>query len=126
MLQLQFVDVHGNIGIPEMLEAAGVVEVEMAHDDGFDILDVVACLLYLDFKLLVRGVVDLAEDVVDRSTPNFRIVLAAASLEKDEALRWMLDQNGDDDHLAAFWVGLRMRQCCGSALVLINSCPLQY
>jgi hypothetical protein len=43
MLELFFVDVDGNIGVEEVFEAAGVVEVEMSGDDSFDVFDVVSC-----------------------------------------------------------------------------------
>ena len=42
MLELQLVYLHGRVGVPEALELAGVVEVQMTRDDGLDVLDVVA------------------------------------------------------------------------------------
>lgn len=33
----------GDFGAEEVLESAGVIEVKMAHDDGFDVFDIVAC-----------------------------------------------------------------------------------
>ena len=45
MLEFFFVDVDGDICADEMLQAAGVVEVQMAKDDGLDVFDVIACRL---------------------------------------------------------------------------------
>ena len=43
MLELDFVSVHGDVGSAEVLETAGVVEMQVAHDDTFHVFDVVPC-----------------------------------------------------------------------------------
>jgi hypothetical protein len=42
VLEFFLVDVDGDARADEMLQAAGVVEVQMAENDGFDVFDVVA------------------------------------------------------------------------------------
>lgn len=55
----------------------------MTHDNGLDVLNIMARLLDLRLEFLLRRVVDLSKDVVDGSPPDFRIVLASSSLEEE-------------------------------------------
>jgi hypothetical protein len=114
MLDLLLVDVDRDVSTLEVLESAGVIEVEVAHDDGFHIFDIMAGLLDLSIEFVVLGVVDSGEDVVQWSAPNFGVVFSSACLEEDQAFGGVLDQDGDDDQFPAgatcVWVA-----GCGSA-----------
>ena len=70
MLELQFVHIDRDFGVPEELEATGVVEVKMAHDDRFDIADLVARLLDLVTELMRLIVVHTGKDVVQWHSPD--------------------------------------------------------
>lgn len=66
VLQLLLVDVDGYVGVGKVVEAAGVIEVQVAHDDGFDVFDRLAALLDGTVEVVVGDVVDASENVVDR------------------------------------------------------------
>lgn len=53
MLNFLLVDVDRDVSALEVLESAGVVEVEVAHDDGFHVFDVMASLLDLSIEFVV-------------------------------------------------------------------------
>jgi len=114
VLDLLLVDVDRHVGPLEMLQPARVVEVEVTHDDGFDILDVVASLLDLGVEFVVFGVVDAGEDVVQWRAPDFGVVFSSARFEEDQAFARVLDQDGDNDQFppGATYVGVAG---CGSA-----------
>lgn len=59
----------GDVGAEEVLEASGVVEVEMAHDDGFDVFDVVAGGFDGVWELLVLGVDGAWEEIGEWRSP---------------------------------------------------------
>ncbi len=61
-------DVDGHVCSFEVAQAAGVVEMEVPHDDGFDVFDAVAGLLDLLVEFLVLSVVDASENIVDWRT----------------------------------------------------------
>lgn len=98
VLKFLLVDVDRNISALEVLQASGVVQMKMAHDNGLDVLNIVAGLLDLSWELMVFLVVHPSKDVVQGCTPyysnisslhvlmnshthTFRIVLPATSLE---------------------------------------------
>jgi hypothetical protein len=58
------VDVDRDVRALEVLQASRVVEVQVAHDDGFDVFDGVPCLGDLRGEFVVGLVVDSGEDVV--------------------------------------------------------------
>ena len=101
MLDLLLVDVDRDVSALEVLESAGVVEVEVAHDDGFHVFDVMASLLDLSVEFMVFGVVDSGEDVVQWSAPDFGVVFSSARLEENQAFGRVLDQDGDDNQFPA-------------------------
>lgn len=64
MLELELVHVDGDVGVVKVLEAAPVVQMQVAHHDGLDVLDAVARLGDgLVQIVLLSDVVDLGEDV---------------------------------------------------------------
>jgi hypothetical protein len=86
MLQLKLMDPDGDIGALEVCKSAGMIKMEMAHDDSFDILDIVSSLGDLDVKLLVLGVVDSGKDVIQWSAPDLGIVWSSTRLEENQLL----------------------------------------
>ena len=73
MLELQFVHIYRDFGVPEELKASGVVQMKMTHDDGFDIADLVARLLDLVTEFMRLIVVHTGEDVVEWHSPNYSL-----------------------------------------------------
>lgn len=69
VLELFFVDINRDPGVYEVLESACVVEMEMAYDDRFDILDVVSCGFYRGGKLVLFGVFGAGKYIRERSAP---------------------------------------------------------
>ena len=59
----------GDVGAEEVLEASGVVEVEVAHDDGFDVFDVVACGFDGVWELHFLGVDGTWEEIGEWRSP---------------------------------------------------------
>ena len=59
----------GNVGAEEVLESSGVVEVEMSHDDGFDVVDVVAGGFDGVRELHLLGIGGARKDIGKWSTP---------------------------------------------------------
>lgn len=65
MLELELVHVDGDVGAVKVLEAAPVVEMQVAHHHGLDVLDAMARLGDGLVQIVLLGdVVDLREDVV--------------------------------------------------------------
>ena len=64
VLQLELVDPDRDVRPLKIRESTGVVKVEVAHDDSFDILDVVARLFDRCIKLLIFCIIDPGKDVV--------------------------------------------------------------
>jgi hypothetical protein len=74
VLKFLFVHVNWHISSLEVLQSAGMVEVEMAHDNCLDVFDVMAGLLDLSGEFVVRDVINASEDVVQRSAPDWGIL----------------------------------------------------
>lgn len=94
-----------DVSFTEVLQSSGMVQVEMADDDLFDVLDVVARLGNGCFQLVFRLVPRPSEDIVERSTPHFRVVLATASLPKNQTFGGMLDKDRVHDEIATLGLG---------------------
>lgn len=128
----------GDVGAEEMLEASGVVEVEVAHYDGFDVFDVVAGGFDCVGELHLLGVHGAWEEIGEWRAPflcrvdHFMVlwrslakscntydldVLGTAGLEQDQAHVWMLDQDGHDDQVAGLvlWVLVACATAVGAA-----------
>ena len=128
----------GDVGAEEVLEASGVVEVEVAHDDGFDVFDVVAGGFDCVGELHLLGVHGAWEEIGEWRAPFLcRVgqlillcraladgcytydldVLGTAGLEQDQAHMWMLDQDGHDDQVAGLvlWVLVACATAVGDA-----------
>ena len=73
MLELEFVHIDRDLGVPEELEATGVVQMKMAHDDRFDIAELVARLLDLVSEFMRLIVIHTGKDVVQWHTPNYSL-----------------------------------------------------
>ena len=95
-----------HIGPIEVLQPAGMVQVQMPHYNHLDIFDVVACGSDLSVELLLRVVIDLSKYVVEGSTPDFRVVFAGARFEQDQTFLWMLDKYTYDYQFPSvgFWL----------------------
>jgi hypothetical protein len=59
----------GDVGAEEMLESSGVVEVEVAHYDGFDVLDIIAGRFDGVWELHLLGVDGAWEEIGEWRTP---------------------------------------------------------
>jgi hypothetical protein len=128
----------GDVSADEVLESSGVVEVEVAHYDGFDVLDVVAGRFDGIGKLHLLGIHGAWEKIGEWCAPFLcRVgqsavlclsltegwdaydldVLSTASLEQDQAHVWMLDQDGHDDQVAGLvlWVLIACAAAVGAA-----------
>ena len=128
----------GNIGSEEVLESSGVVKVEVAHDNGFDVLHVVAGGFDGVWELHLFGVDGAWEEICEWRAPFLcRIgqlivlcrslakswntydldVLGTAGFEQDQAHVWMLDQDSHDDQVAALvlWVLVACTAAVGAA-----------
>lgn len=128
----------GDVGSEEVLESSGVVEVEVAHDDGSDVLDIVAGRFDGVRELHLFGVDGAWEEIGEWRTPflchvgqlavlclsltegwdTYNLdVLSTAGLEQDQAHVWMLDQYGHDDQVAALvlWVLVACTAAVGPA-----------
>lgn len=92
---LGFVYVDGDVGVAELIEAAGVVDVEVADDDGFDVFDVVAGGGDGGLEFVLGFVVYAREEVVDGGSPDFGIVFAGAGFVEDETFGGVGDEDGD-------------------------------
>lgn len=68
--ELSFVYPDGDVGLAEVLETSGVVQVEMADDDLLYVLDVVAGLGDSCFQLVFRLKAIASKDVIDGSAPD--------------------------------------------------------
>ena len=79
VLQFRFVDIDRDIGTPEVVKTSSMIEVQMAHNYAFDVLDVSPTLGNSFVELLILGVVHSCEDVVGWSTYLLGIVYPAAS-----------------------------------------------
>lgn len=95
VFEFDFVHVDGDVRGAEVLQSAGVVEVQVAHDHGFDVGDGVARAGDGGGEFLLRRVVDAREDVVEGRVPDGGVVVAAAGFEEDEAGDGVRDQDGD-------------------------------
>lgn len=69
VLKFLFMDVNRNVGTDKMLQTTGVVEMKVAHNNSFYILDVVAGLLDSRWELLVLRVGSAWEDIRNRGAP---------------------------------------------------------
>lgn len=83
ILQLQLVDVDRYAGIPEVFQPAGVIEVQVAHDDQFDVFDVVPRAGDLGGQGHVLCVSDASEDIIDVGPDDFGVVVSGAGFEED-------------------------------------------
>jgi hypothetical protein len=81
MLELGLVDVNRDTRAFEILQSTGVVQVEVTHYDRFNVLDVMASFLDLILDLMVLGILDSSEDVVERCAPNLRVILTTSRFE---------------------------------------------
>jgi len=63
MFEFLFVHVDGHVGVNEMLQTAGMVQVEMTNDHGFNIFDVVSGAFYRSWQLFLLGILDTGENV---------------------------------------------------------------
>jgi hypothetical protein len=59
----------GNIGPDEVLEASGVIEVQVAHDDGFHVFDIVTSGLDRIRQLHLVGVDGTREEISEWCAP---------------------------------------------------------
>jgi len=76
----------------EVAETSGMICVEMAKDDGFDVVDIVASRLDSVNQIVLFLVDHAVEDVVDRAG-HLGPVLSTASLVQDQACQRMFDKN---------------------------------
>ena len=108
VFELELVHVDGHVGAFEVSESARVVQVQVAHDDGFDVFDVVAGGFDGRVELVLRFVVHARENVVDGRAPDVWVIGPGAGLEEDKTFGWVLDEGGDDDAFTAgdAWVGV--------------------
>ena len=93
IFELSLMNIDLGIRPDEVDQSSRMVQVKMAHDDGLDVLDVVACLGDGGREVLVCGVVHAVEDVVYDGPEDFRPVFAAAGFEEDEAGCRVLDED---------------------------------
>lgn len=112
MLQFRLVHIDWHLRTHKVLQPTRMIQVQVAQDDHLDVGYLVARLLDRLVELLVRRVIHPRKDVVDRRPPHFWIVLPASGLPQDQALLWVLDQDGHDHQLASLggrrgWVGQR-------------------
>ena len=91
MFELRLMNVNRDIGSFEMFQSTSMIQMQMAHYDCLDVFDIMACLFNLILDLMVFGVFNSGEDVVQRSTPDLWIVLAASGLKEDETFGRMFD-----------------------------------
>jgi len=121
-----------------VLKSSGVVEVEVAHDDGFDVFDIVAGGFDGVWELHLLGVDGAWEEIGEWRTPfQHRVgqsmvlcrslaedqktydldILSTACFEQNQAHVRMLDQNGHDDQVAGlvFWVLVACTAAVGAA-----------
>lgn len=84
-----------------MLQASSMVEVQMTHYDHLDVFDVVPSKLYLFLKLLLRSILDLGKDVVQRRAPDSWIIFSCPRFVQDKAFDGMFDQSCGQRQLAS-------------------------
>ena len=135
MLQFKLMNPDGDVGSFEIRKPASVVEMKMAHDNGFHILDVVSSLFNRYIKFLVLLIIDASKNIIERSAPDLRIVRASPGLKQNqlsasvssktvcERLHMypfcrMLDEDRDDDAFSAHSVRIRIAFGGRSALRL--------
>ena len=106
MLELDLVHVNRHLRAAEVLQPAGVIEMQVPDDHHLHVLDVVARPRDGGGQLVLRAVVDAREDVVDGRAPGLGVVLAGAGFEEDESFGRVLDQRGDHGELTPGLVGL--------------------
>src|SRR5262249_18544934 len=83
LLDLLLVGVDGDVRAGELLQAAGVVEVQVAHDDRADVADAVADRRQRVVEVMLV-VVDIARERVPRGRRPFVLgILGAAGIEQD-------------------------------------------
>lgn len=93
MLDLFLMDVDGHVGSLEVLQPTSMIKMQVAHDDGFHVFDVMAGLFDLGLQFMVFLVVHSGEDVVQRSAPDFGVIFSSARLEQDQPFGGVLDQD---------------------------------
>lgn len=94
MLELVFVNVNGNFRTEEVFEAAGMVEVEMAEDNSFDVFDIVACGLDCSRKVMLIFIRFPWEDICEWRWRECLFILSATCVKENEADIWMFNQSG--------------------------------
>ena len=73
MFELLFMDVYRYSGAFEVFQTSSVIEMHMAHDDSLHVLNIMASLFDLRWKLVIRLVVHSGEYVVQRDSPHLPI-----------------------------------------------------
>lgn len=115
MLEFFFMDVDGGVGTHEVFEASSVVEMEMANDDGFDILDVVTRGLDGRWELHFFRVLDTGKDICKWSAPSYFEILRTTCLEQDQTHIRVLDQGGQHHQIATLALWVLVAQRAGTA-----------
>lgn len=69
MFEFFFVHIYGNVSAHEVLKPAGMIQVQVANNDGLDILDVVSSSLYSGWQFLCLAILNSREYVCERSSP---------------------------------------------------------
>ncbi len=126
MFKLQFVNVDRDICSPEIGESACMVEMKVAHDHCLDILDVVTGLFDRLVEFLVWRIVDSCEEIIERGSPDIRIIRTSSGFEEDQSFRWMLDQCRNDDSSTTLARRVRVGACrraglCTSVSIAIKA-----
>lgn len=70
--------------VEEQIQASSVVEMKVSYYDFLDITNAVSSSFYGSIELVTRIVLDSCEDIRDLRAPHRWIVLATASLPKDD------------------------------------------
>lgn len=91
MLQLLLMHIYRHIGTTKMLQAARMVEMQVTHDHGLYVLDIVSRLCNGRLQLMVRTVVNPRKDVIDRRAPDLGVCFAGAGFEQNQAFGWMVN-----------------------------------
>lgn len=93
VFELFLMDIDRHVCAAEIFKAASVVEMEMSHDDRRHVGNFMASLCNLRLEFLVRVVVGLGENVVQRSPPILRIVFTSPCLKQYQPFSWMFDES---------------------------------